>query len=195
MASFGRKRRGFSMLELVVVVAILLIVAGLAIPNFLTMIANARLRGGMGSLSALLQNCRMTAVKKNKIMSVHFGVLADGPVAYIKDATITSPTRDTTDPQVQLGAPVTKWTSPSGTGAPTALDESILGFAPQTGDPSFNARGMPCNYSGTTCSSNIGFVYYFSDTRPMGASAWAAVSITPAGRIKSWYWNGSAWKD
>ena len=196
MALFARSRRGFSLLELMVVVGILLVVAALAIPNFMTMTANARLRSGMSSFSGLLQNCRMIAVKKNRIMTVHFSVLSNGPVGYVKDATVTSPTLESTDPQVELGAPVTKVVSPTGPGAPGALlDSSTLGFTPQTGDPSFNPRGMPCSYSGTTCTPNAGFVYYFTDSRPMGKNAWAAVSVTPAGRVKTWFWSGSAWTD
>jgi hypothetical protein len=51
---------------------------------------------------------------------------------------------------------------------------------------------LPCTYSGGNCTS-AGFVYYFMDHRPMGRSGWAAVSISPAGRLKRWFWSGSTW--
>ncbi len=194
LPSARRARFGFSVLELLVVLSILLIVGALAVPNFLNIIANSRLRSGMGSLSGLLQDCRMTAVKKNRIMSTHFSVMAHGPVAFVKLATDASGITSS-DPQVQLGAPVTKVTSPTGTGAPTALTSATLGFTPQTDDPSFNPRGLPCNWNGAACAGNVGFVYYFTDTRPLNKNGWAAVSVSPAGRVKTWFWNGSAWKD
>jgi prepilin-type N-terminal cleavage/methylation domain-containing protein len=81
------------------------------------------------------------------------------------------------------------------------LDNTILSFGsdPTYGGlggtvPTFNSRGLPCLYnSPTNCPTGGGYVFYFSDTRPLGQSGWAAISISPAGRIKTWYWNGSTW--
>jgi Tfp pilus assembly protein FimT len=179
------------MVELLAVLAIVLCISAYAIPNFVVGIANIRLRSGMSSLSGLLQNCRMTAIKRNRDMSVHFAVVAAGPVAFIKDSATGGTTLANTDPQVELGAPVTMNQSPSGTGAPTLMDSTLLGFDPSTADPSFNARGIPCLYSSGTCPK--GFVFYFTDTRPLGKNGWAAVSVSPAGRVKTWIWNGTAW--
>ncbi|HEU5450862.1 MAG TPA: prepilin-type N-terminal cleavage/methylation domain-containing protein [Terriglobales bacterium] len=195
-----RAVRGFSMLELVIVVAMSLVVAAIAVPNFMTVIFNFRLRGAMSSLSGLLQNCRMTAVQKNTIMTSEFGVLPPGgPVAYIKHAGDTS-AMAATDPQVQLGSPLTQITTPSGTGAPSALDSTTLGFTPLTYQPSsylpgFNSRGLPCKWDVSTsvCSTGVGYVFYFTDSRPLGKSGWAAVTISPAGRVKTWSWNGANW--
>lgn len=187
----NRKARGFSLLELIIVVSMLLVIAAISIPNMMSVIANARLRAGTTSLSGMLQSCRMMAIKHNKTMTTHFTVMAYGPVAYVKDAT-DSGSLTNMDPQVQLGAPVNKVTTPTGTGAPSALDSTTLGFTPQTGDPSFNPRGMPCAYSGGTCA-NKGFVYYFTDSRPLGKAGWAAVTISPAGRVTKYFWDGSNW--
>lgn len=184
-------KSGFSLLELTVVVLILLVVGTISIPTMITVISNARLRGGATNLSGLLQNCRMIAVKENKTKETRFAVMANGPVAYVKDAASTSPL-SSADPQAQLGTPLTKYTVPSGVGAPPQLSTSQLGFTAVTSDPSFNSRGIPCIYSLGTCT-NSGFIYYFKDKRPFGTPGWAAVSISPAGRIKRWFWNGSIW--
>lgn len=184
---------GFSLIELTVVVSILLVVSAIFTPAVITVVANARLRGGTTSLSGMLQSCRMIAVKQNRTMSVHFTVISHGPLVYVKEATVSSPTVASTDPQVELGAPVTLVSSLSTPGAPSiALDNSILGFAPATSDASFNPRGSPCAYSGGNCT-NSGFVYYLTDTRPLGKNGWAAVTISPAGRIQKWFWNGYGW--
>lgn len=135
----------------------------------------------------------MLAVKQNRTMSARFLATTYGVMTYVKRASDTS-SLAVTDSQVQLQAPVSRLTTPSGPNAPTALDAATLGFIPQTGDPSFNTTGLPCVYSGGLCT-NYGFVYYFTDTRPMGQSGWAALSISPAGRLKEWFWNGSAWTD
>ena len=191
---FAQLATGFSLLEMTVVVSILLVISAILAPTMMTVIANSRLRSGTTSLSGILQSCRMVAIKNNRTESVHYTVISHGPLAYIKDATVSSPTVSSSDSQVELGAPVTLVSTLTGPGAPSvALDLSILGYTPLTGDASFNPRGSPCNYSGGTCTANVGFVYYLTDTRPLGKSGWAAVTISPAGRIQKWFWNGYAW--
>ena len=193
LSSRSAANRGFSLVELLIVVSILLVISAFATPYMVNIIANIRLRGGMTSLAGIFQDSRSFSIKQNRLMSTHFTVMSRGPVAYVKDATDTTGLL-ATDPQVQLGAPVTKVGSLNGlTGAPTPLDTTTLGFTPLTVDPTFNPRGLPCQYSSGSCTTNVGFVYYFTDTRPLGNNGWAAVTISPAGRIKVWMWNGSAW--
>jgi prepilin-type N-terminal cleavage/methylation domain-containing protein len=184
---------GFSMLELLVAVAVILIVAVTAVPNMLTVVANTRIRASISSLSGQIQNTRMLAVKNNRTMTTNFAVVGSGLVAYAKTATDGSAVT-ATDPQVQLEAPIDKHITPSGGGAPPALTTTQLGFSPETGNPSFTSRGLPCAYSAGTCPSR-GFVYYFKDTRQSGSSGWSAISISPAGRIRKWFWSGSGWTD
>ena len=168
-----------------------LIVTTIALPNMLNVIAITRLRGNISTLSGIFQNCRMLAVKNNRVMTTHFNTASYGIMAYVKLATDGSgPIR--TDTQVELEAPIAAFTTPTGTGAPAGLTVTTLGFTALTGDVSFNTRGLPCSYSGGTCTNN-GFVYYFKDTRRAGAAGWAAVSVSPAGRIKKWFYNGTAW--
>jgi hypothetical protein len=85
-------------------------------------------------------------------------------------------------------------TTPTGPGAPDLIDTTALGYTAQTGNISFNSRGLPCAYSSGVCT-NYGFLYYFKDTSRMGAKGWAALSISPAGKIKKWFWSGTAWSD
>jgi hypothetical protein len=132
-------------------------------------------------------------VKENAIMSTKFDVSDEGLIGYIKPGGDSSlPT--TSDYQVQMEAPISKLTAPSGEGAPDEISTSDLGFTPQTGDPSFNSRGLPCVYDSGVCTTNVGFIYYFKDERVSGGG-WAAISISPAGRIKRWFWSGSDWLD
>ena len=188
---------GFSLLEVMSVALISMIITMTALPNMINAIGNIRMRSSMTSLAGVLQNCRILAVKQNKAMTTHFVARAygssSGVIAYVKLA-IDSSDLGTGDSQVQLEAPVTRVTAPSGPGAPPTLDVSQLSFTPQTGDPTFNPTGLPCAYSGGNCP-NKGFIYYFHDTRLAAQMGWAALSISPAGRLKKWYWSGSAWTD
>src|SRR5437870_824643 len=189
------KRAGFTMLEVMTVTAVSMIITMIAVPNMVTAIGNMRLRSSMTSLAGVLQNCRMLAVKKNETMTTHFAVStyggANGVIAYVKKATDPNPI-STTDSQVQLEQPVTQVTSLTGPDAPGTTP--TLGFTAATGSPSFTATGLPCAYSSGICT-NSGFVYYFHDTRSSSKTGWAAISISPAGRLKKWYWNGSTWTD
>ena len=190
----SRGGKGFSFLEVLIVVAILLILAIVAIPNMSRVVANSRLRAGMTSMSGLFQNCRMQAVKQNKILTTHFTTPSVAVVAFVKEATLAA-TLTNSYPQVTWTSPVVLVTSPSGPNAPsTLLTSTVLGFTPLTSEASFNTRGLPCNFSGGICS-NSGFLYYFKDTSQTGTRGWAAISISPAGRIKRWAWSGSAWTD
>jgi len=190
-------REGFSLLEVLSVTAVSMILTMTALPDMINSLGIMRLHSSMTSLAGVLQNCRILAVKQNRAMTTHFMAKSygssSGVIAYVKLATDAS-SLDISDSQVQLEAPVTRVTAPSGPGAPPALDSSILSFTPQTGEPSFKPTGLPCAYSGGNCP-NGGFIYYFHDTRLAGRTGWAALSISPAGRLKKWYWNGSAWKD
>jgi Tfp pilus assembly protein FimT len=189
-----RSSAGFTFFETMIVVGIGAIVTVTAVPNMITAISNMRLRSSMTSLAGVIQNCRMLAVKQNQTMTTHFSPQPDGIIAFVKLATDTS-TYTVHDSQVELEAPVMELSTPSGPNAPPPIDTTTLGFAsPQTSDPSFNTVGLPCSYASGVCT-NHGYIYYFHDQRPQGKQGWAALSISPAGRLKKWYWNGSSWTD
>jgi type II secretory pathway pseudopilin PulG len=192
--SKGAGHAGFSLIEITVVIMVTLVVGMIAIPNMVAVVSNARLHAGVTSMSGLLQACRMVAVKENRTLTAHFGTI-DGKtlVGYVKVATDTSP-RLSTDLQAEWEAPVQMLTAPTGPGAPTTISSAVLGFTPKTTEPSFNTRGLPCVYAGGPCA-NDGFLYYFKDTSRPGGKGWAALSISPAGRIKKWFWTGAKWVD
>lgn len=187
-------RQGFTLIEVTVVVGILLVVTGITLPTMVRVVSHARLHAGLTSMSGLLQSCRMIAVKENRTMSALFEAVDSAAlVAYAKDVNDSTPRADS-DPQVKWEAPIAMLTAPTGPDAPDALTIGDLGFTPETVLPSFNARGLPCVYDEGTCT-NHGFLYYFKDTSLGDGKGWAALSITPAGRIKKWYWSGLDWTD
>jgi len=193
--SLPQREAGFSLIETLSVVGIGVILMSILMPNMMTAIANARLRGNISTLSGIYQNCRMLAIKNNRVMTTHSnpGSGMIGITAYVKLASDTS-ALSSSDPQVELEAPILQYSDPTTVGGPAGLPVTTLGFTATTGDASYNSYGLPCSYSSGTCTNN-GFVYYFQDTRRTGNSGWAAVSISPAGRIKKWFWNGNTWSN
>lgn len=189
-------KRGFSLLEVLIVTAVGTIITGAAVPPITNVIANAKMRASMTSVSGLLQNSRVAAIKRNRSVtarSLNRTVRPFGLVYYTKTASDASPLA-VNDPQVEMQAPITPYITPSGEAAPAPISTTVLGFIAQTGDPSFNSAGRVCVYSGGTCVSS-GFIKYFKDNRVAGSGGWAAISLSPAGRIKRWFWTGSRWSD
>ena len=62
--------RGFTMIEMMVVVVLLAIFASFAIPSFVNMINNAKLQSTSNELASLLQYARSTAVQNNTSYTV-----------------------------------------------------------------------------------------------------------------------------
>lgn len=170
-----------------------MILASVAIPNSATAIANLKLRGSASDFTGLVQQARITSVKKNAVYTVRFG-LPTGNGAYIDLNNNSS--YDSGEPMIQFGGKANQVAAPGGaSGKPVNLDSvsGLLGWTATSGNISFNARGLTCDVTATPCGTNVNYIFYFKDTRAFGASGWAAVSITAAARAKVWYWNGSSW--
>ena len=184
-----RASAGFTLLELLTVVAIIATIAAVSIPALLGAVTHAKVRGASSSLAGLIQSGRMQAIKRNKTLTVQFVRRKDVPFAVVTAAGNVSAA---TDPQVQLGGSTFQVAVPTG-GIPP-LSAAILSYTPLNlpDEISFNPRGLPCKYVAGVCNT-AGFIYYLTDTGH--SSAWTAVSISPGGRVKQWFWNGAAWTD
>jgi prepilin-type N-terminal cleavage/methylation domain-containing protein len=186
------RNAGFTLIEILMVVAIAAILAGVSMPPLLGAVAHAKLRGSSSNLSGLIQRSRVHAVKRNKTVTVHFITVGNVPFAVVKDVGDTSTNLGATDPQAQLGPSEIQVALPSVSTPP--LSNAILSYTPMNLPDllSFNPRGLPCKYAAGVCTT-AGFVYYLTDTsRP---NAWTAVSISPGGRVKQWFWDGREWID
>jgi hypothetical protein len=136
----------------------------------------------------------MQAIKRNRTFSVITFARSGVPFAYAKTVDDVTPDSSHTGQEVQLGSAAFEVAIPA---SPAPLADSVLGYTPLTAPDhkiSFDARGLPCEYDSTNqrCVT-YGFVYYSHDT--MHADAWSAVSVSPGGRVKQWFWNGSSWAD
>jgi len=217
-ASRMRRSNGFSLLEALIVVAIMLVVAAYAIPMWTTSSRLARIRGAETGYAGLLQLARTRAVNDDRYYSV-----------YIKAATTTNPQMAYVDiyPQNPDG---TSGNGPTGnyfSGPPadpmvTLSTEAVpqtAGSAPNTNNlytlfcssclgnpaiilntpPTWGPNGLPCSPitsaggTGQVCNSAGGPIAYVAFFQSSTNNEWDAVTVSPAGRIKTWYYTGAVW--
>ena len=202
-----RSRGGFSLIEMLVVVTIILVVTAISVPNIMQTIAQVRLRSAANSVAGLLQQARIRAVRDN----AYYGVIADdGSGSLTADANIAcvdvnanntcAASADKLDPQVRLGG-----TNVLTMSTPPATVDSAAGFSSsndaiveqdKTLRVYFNSRGLPCAVSGSVCKSTDSsgkgyvYVYYITDQRPI--YGWAAITVSAAGRIRVWTYAGNS---
>lgn len=80
----SKSKAGFTMVELMIAVAIIGIMAAVATPGIIAWLPNYRLKSAARDLYAALQNARLLAVKNNTTVQVVFGPPAN-PNAYLID--------------------------------------------------------------------------------------------------------------
>src|SRR3989442_13839375 len=163
------QQRGFSMVEVVIVLTVVLILAGVAIPNIATAIANVRLRGAASDLSGLMQSARLVAVKNNATYTVLFNPTSTLLGAYLD--LNNNGSFDTGEPMIQFGGSVSKVAAPNGSGnSPSVLDGNSggLGWRAPRGNPTFNPRGLPFDGTQIPGGNKGGYVFFFNDKRPHG---------------------------
>lgn len=199
-----RRARGFSLVELLIVVFVVLVIGAIVIPNVLLAVTNLKLRASAGDLSGLIQQARILAAKNNAPFVVLYGTRNGAQIAYIRDSRNgLAGGYVTGDPAVAefSGTTVPAGGAPSGSGGqPTPYvlaGDTGAGSYDNTSTLGFTGRGLPCKYDTTAtppCSTPpaLYFVYYLTDTRP-GQPGWAAVVVTKSGRCKIVTWNGATW--
>jgi len=200
----SKAQAGFSMVELLTVAAIIVIVGGFAVPNIMSALHMARLRGSVADFSSLLQTARLRSVQDDRFYSTF--ILAGSPQQAYVDINANGGTGvDPGDPLIAISSEVT----PMAVGA--APDTANLtgqflpagsGVVPKDGSTTgtpviFSPRGLPCTTQtatgGSVCDSAGGataFWVFFQDSR---TQAWEAITVTPAGRIQKWQHGVGGW--
>jgi type II secretion system protein H len=70
--SSGGGEAGFTLLEIMIVVAMIAIMAAIAVPNFSTVIANSRLKAAARDLYSKVQQARSLAIRDNQTYAIGF---------------------------------------------------------------------------------------------------------------------------
>jgi prepilin-type N-terminal cleavage/methylation domain-containing protein len=184
------RQSGFTLIELMIVLVIMLILAGLVVPNIRQMNASYQLSAAGHAVAGILQQARIQAVKTNQPVYATVDVTQVPDAAYI--ASDPAAARTNASPQVTVAGAIQFQNAgipdhsqlDSFLGAPGAAIEvaTAVGFSP---------RGLPCIQSGAACfqqdplkaGATPAFEWFMQNTT---TQAWEAVTVTPSGRIKVW---------
>ena len=210
MRSMNKKREvGFSLVELLTVCVVMLVVAAVAVPNMINAVHLSRLRGAGSDFSSIAQVARIRAVQDDRFYSVR--ILAGPPQPGYVDIFPQSNTGASGnggtgvalgDPLVTINAEISPQAAAN---APNTANLKAL-FLPAgslltpkdgstaAGAITFGPRGLPCSSltatGGTVCDSQGGATAYWAFFQNTQSLAWEAVTVSPAGRIRRWIFNG-----
>ncbi|HWZ42145.1 MAG TPA: prepilin-type N-terminal cleavage/methylation domain-containing protein [Candidatus Saccharimonadales bacterium] len=188
---YRTQQSGFSLIEILIVVSIILLLAGIVVPNLPPLVANYRLDAAGRSIAGLMQAGRIRAAQTNQANYVRFDTTRTPALAFVKTDTTTAYVEGDLDVPIASGYAFQTTGLPDHQQLDAYLGTSVV---VELGTPvGFNSRGLPCvanNASGTLCQQldpatpgAPGFEWYVRGTT---ANAWEAITITPGGRIKSW---------
>lgn len=185
-------RRGFSVLELMVVVAIILIMVAVAIPGYLRILQTYRVRSDADSIMGLITVARMRAASDFARTVVQCDTTTNTCTLSAKQFTAGTPSWPTTasEPQKVVLSQGITFAIPSGVG---------VGVGGQSGTPTqgnsgqsnpfkiyFNSRGQPIKDSDGTAVPD--YALYLKDSKYNYS---AAVAIDISGRTLVYSFSGS----
>jgi len=213
-----RDARGFSMLELAMVMGVILIVSAIAIPQFTNMQHVFRLRGAATDFAGLVQAQRVQAIDDDRYYSTYIlaGNGNNPQMAFVdmlpRNPNGTSGSGGQTyacsqvgcDPSVIVASEVVQ--RPAAAAPNTGnLQAQLLPVnspvVPQDGGAAgtpitFGPRGLPCIpvvvTGATVCDSLGGPAAYWIFFQDSVTQNWTAVTVTPAGRVRRWLYTGGA---
>jgi prepilin-type N-terminal cleavage/methylation domain-containing protein len=215
----SRTNLGFTLVELMMALIVILVLAGFAIPNFVGSMHTSKMRGAISDFGSLIESQRLYAIRDARFYSVRI-LAASGkaPAQVYVDmfpqsstgasgnggTSVVSGTPGTTgDPVMELASEITQ--QAQGNAPNTSNLQGQLLPANTTVAPvdasvtaiTFGPRGLPCApltvTGGTVCDSSGGPVAYWTFFQDSATSEWHALTVTPAGRIQKWYYTGSQW--
>ena len=183
-----KKTLGFTLLEVMIVLAVTMILGAIAVPKMMATINDMRLRYVATNLSGLLQSARILSVRRNTFYSILPGVQAGAPIYYIDKPTALGYAAG--DQLVAIDPAVTITQGPITAAPNAAAFIAGLNFAvdPAADAPSFSARGLPCIGAANACPqvAGQGFVMFMSRAVNAGNTPWLAVVVNPSGHIQIW---------
>lgn len=180
-AKFRQNRSGFSLIELVIVVAIILVVSAIAVPAFVRMTNSAKLTTTTREVSDLIQRARYEAVRQNTKVSCHFDLGAAPPVVWVD--VNRSGVWAANDPQAYYPGPVRFAVSGGWIPGPASMNFPSMTPVAAGGVITFDSRGA-VDFTGVAGGPTAWVLYLdFNGDSSYGAKG---ISVEPLGRSKIW---------
>lgn len=184
-----RRAAGFSMVELVMSICVMLILTALAIPSLMRSMRAYQLNSAAASVSDMLKFTRFEAVRRNKQINLQF--TQNGPSWIVWTDSFAVGNGGPIDPrdkqQVIGGYPTLL---PSGTAPPPGAISAALGgttpipLSGNNGSVTFDARGAIRQGIGGPVSANV-YVLYVGNAIDSD-SGYRAVILLPSGSTQIW---------
>jgi len=198
-----KSKAGFTLTELAVVVAILMVVAGLSLPSISRTLDNAKLTSAAQQLASMYQGGRIRATQDNNYYVLPVFTNVQGSAICLDldgDGACSA-----AEPQAQMPLGV----SLDNRAIPVELNQTTLGFIATSGitktetsinygsqgtlEPglAWNALGLPCARASSIspCRGPLAWVQYLQLTRG-GDVLYAAVTVSPTGNVRIWHYSG-----
>ena len=179
--------KGFTIIEVIIVIVVIGIMAAIAVPNFLGYLPESRLKTAARDLFSNLQLAKIGAIRNNSDWAIVFNVAAGRYYVCSNDGgdgTWTGPgSNDTVQKTVVLADYGSGVTYGSGTGF-SGIDGGPLGNG-----VTYPGAVVVLEPRGTT--DNTGYVYLTNST----GTSYIGVGTITSGVVRLRKWTGSSWTD
>jgi prepilin-type N-terminal cleavage/methylation domain-containing protein len=174
-----RQMRGFSLTELLIVMAVILIVTAIAVPSFVRATQNYRLTDVASQVAGIMKSARFEAIRENNRYTWRISqagnttTVWDADVNGVVDATEKLAIFNTNINVVAAGG------VPNTAGLATAITvQALTAVTPANATLTFDSRG-------SVTGAPAAYAVYVSDA-PNGGTSFRAVILLPSGITQIW---------